>query len=206
MASLSEAKDASEASAMARSLTFYRILTDLAGNLKGIMVPYFNNVLEHFVVVLQLPPPVTDPKSRAFTAFFERLAWILRALTNVLLYDAGPSAPAGTVRLMSTELYDRLLPVFVNLVARFNGESNKFYEDRVDNVVKPLVVPYILITFIKFFLSCYVVSNKCFIAPTGRDGEQRVPVEAAQLPDLHAHTLRGPRRALCGPQRRQRPL
>lgn len=61
-------------------------------------------------------------------------------MTHVLLFDAGPSAPTGSVRFMSTELFERLLPVFVNLVSRFNGEDNEFYEDRVDTTVKPLVV------------------------------------------------------------------
>jgi hypothetical protein len=140
VSNLSEEKDEEEANTITRSLTFYRVLTELGANLKGIMVPYFNNVLDHIVVVLQLPPPVTNPKSRSFNVFFERLAWILRALTNVLLYDAGPSAPSGSVRLMTTELYDRLLPVFVNLVSKFQGETNKFYENRVDSVVKPLLL------------------------------------------------------------------
>lgn len=105
------------------------------------MVPFYAMIQQHALVILQLASPAYIDKATTETyLFLHRQKWILRGLTEMLLHDPGPSAPSNSVRLLSAEVYERILPIVLALYTPYAGESDKYYEKRATSTLKPLVV------------------------------------------------------------------
>jgi len=105
------------------------------------MVPYYEQVIETIISILSSRPEQETKWDS------EREEWILKSLVIEFANDPGPAAASGSVRLLSLDVFERLVPVLVDLLVEREGESEKAYMGRVKNFVTPAIVRPVCTSF-----------------------------------------------------------